>query len=197
MCRNSFQPTGESHSFFGGSFDANTVDRNANHIGNIFSHFINVGSKFRLLREDGSVDINNAVSVLLYDFGRPFEQKHTVGIFILLVGVGKMLSNIAQSSRAKKRVGNSVSEDVSVGMTCQSHFEFDFFSADYEWSSIFKAVSIVAVTDTKHNLIPLVTLLYHYTPFVSHKQLCKMLQKNLKFLHTKRLIISIFMLKYI
>ena len=76
-----------------------------------------------------------------------FEKDKAVRTLVLLVGVGKELSNIAKRRRTKQGIRDGVKQNVCIGVTEQSQRVGNIHAAKDQLASLHQTVYVVSVSD--------------------------------------------------
>ena len=82
------------------------------------------------------------------------KQQHTVNTLIRGICIGKMLSNVSQCSRAKKRVHHCMKQYICIRMTVQTFFIGYRYTTEDQLSALYQPVYIIAMTNSHDISLP-------------------------------------------
>ena len=106
--------------------------------------------ELRLLDHERAVDVDDAEPRVGDERDNLREQRHRVGVAPALVGVGKVLTDIAEPRRAEQRVGDGVREDVRVGVARETELVLDLDPSEDETTARGEAMRVVADARERH-----------------------------------------------
>jgi len=117
---NSVPAAGTPELFFCRGFDIDRVCVNAKYTRQIVPHVLDVWSELRTLRDNGCVDVVDAVSVFFQQRADMCGEDETVGTAVLGICVRKMFSDVTECCRTEQRIHDCMGQNVRIGMTEQS-----------------------------------------------------------------------------
>ena len=100
-----FLPAQVAELFVGFALNVDRLFGQAQIGGDIGAHGGNVRGEFRLLRDNGGIDVDHAPARRLDAFIGFAQQHAAVGIFEFGGGIGEMAADVAQTSRPQQRIG--------------------------------------------------------------------------------------------
>ena len=100
------------------------------------------------MRDDRRVDVADGIAVFSENPAHLAQQEHAVGALVGVVGIGKMLSDVAQRGGSEQRVHDRVCQYIRIGMTEQTVSVGNLHAAENQLSVFRKAVYVVTVSDT-------------------------------------------------
>jgi hypothetical protein len=103
--------------------------------------------------EEGGVDIGGHPADFSYQPDTLAQEFLTVGISKALIVWWKVLANIAQRGRAEDGVGDSVEEDVGIGVPLESPLVWDFHPTERQSAPLCEAVDVVANPDAGNRVL--------------------------------------------
>lgn len=106
-------------------------------------HFRDEWIEFWFFGHDGTIDVSEGISGFFYEFIGCFEELFAVDIFVLWVGIGKVIADVAEVGCAKNGVTDGVEEDVGVGVAEQAEGVGDVYSSNDEFAAGGQSVGIV------------------------------------------------------
>lgn len=138
----------KTESFLGRRLHADTIRIYTHCRGKLFAHERDVGGELRALGDHRAVNIPDIVAVLSQDAADLTQKLNAVSAEETVVIIGKELADIAERSRAEKRVHKSVRQNIRVGVAEQTFFIAYLDAAEDELSPLDKAVNVIPVSYT-------------------------------------------------
>ena len=110
-----------------------------------------MGRELGALHDDGGVDVGDRKSPIGERGDDGAQQQHRVGVAVLLVGVGKVLADVAHRGGAEQRVDDRVGEHVGVGVAVEAELVRDGDPAEDERAPGHEPVRVPAdARDARH-----------------------------------------------
>lgn len=134
--------------FLGRRLHADAIRIYAHCRGKSFAHQWDVRRELRALCDHRAVNIPDIVAVLSQNSADLTQKLNAVSAEKAVVIVGKELTDIAERSRAEKRVHKRVRQNIRVGVTKQTLFIAYLDAAEDELSPLDKAVNVIPVSYT-------------------------------------------------
>jgi len=116
---NTFLTTESTEAFSTPTFDRHwrTSDRRQ-----LLLHFIATRCQLWLLAYDAAIDVANHPTLSTYQHGDVIEKLERINTFPLWIGIRKMLSNVAQTSRAQQGISTRMRYRIGIAMTFKSAY---------------------------------------------------------------------------
>ena len=121
----------------GGKVDATNV--HTQHFGNVNSHLRDVGSKFWCLADDNCRHVYHFETAIFGNLDASCKQIHAVCAKVLVVGIGKLHTDIAIVGGGKHSVADGVSKHVGIAVPLEFFVVGDFYTAQMTKSPSVKA----------------------------------------------------------
>ncbi len=116
----------QSFSRFG--FDAHTVYRNTQNVGDMFPHGTFERRKTGFFRKNGAVHVENLETTLSHLATSHLQHFTGVASRVARIRIGKQLADVAHPGSAENRVGNRMQQHVGVTVTDETtimgYFQF-------------------------------------------------------------------------
>ena len=138
-----FLPADRADKFAGLGLHIDGFDRQADQFGQSQSNRRLEWGKFRTLRKNRTVEIDEAPSGGPNPVERRPEQNCRIDPRIGRVGIRKGVSDISQSGRAQECIGEGMQHNISVAVPCQTPVKFDLYTAQNQRTIRDQPVSIV------------------------------------------------------
>ncbi len=146
MSGESFFASYKAHFFGGGGFDGDIAGGDVEDAGDGFLHVGNMGFDLRRFEAEGSVYINNGISLAGNEVFGPFQQDFAVDVFELGGSVGKMIADIAQAGSSQQRIADGMEQYIGIAVAQRTFVVGDFNPANHQISSFNQLMKINAVT---------------------------------------------------
>jgi hypothetical protein len=108
-----FRPN-ETQPFAGRRFYRDLFHRQSENIGDVLTHKIDVRGNFGTLQNHGGIDVDNRVPMVRKKTGHMRQEKQARDPLVSLVGIRKVLPDVAQGRRAQQCVRDRMNEHVSI-----------------------------------------------------------------------------------
>ena len=82
------------------------------------------------LRDDGGIEIDDAITGIAEQTGNLAQQGPAVGTLVARIGVGKVAADVAQRGGTEQGVAKSVQQHIGIRVPVQTFFECNRHSAD-------------------------------------------------------------------
>ena len=146
MGGNTFSASREAEFFFCRCLDINIFGGCAKRFCHSVFHFLYVGGKLGLLRNNGGIDIGNLVPVRCEYFTASCEYNKAGNALDALVIIGEVEADIALGASTENGIGNRVAEHVGIAVAEKAFFIFYLHAAENKIAPFHKAVNIITVS---------------------------------------------------
>ena len=146
VCRNPKSLSGKAEVFLSGSLYAYGIGRKAEHVGNIFSHCLNIWCETRCFCYYSCIDVSNLPSFFAYQLSSSQKEQTAINAGILCITVGEVLSYVTKCQSAKQRIANGVYKHICVRVSQKPLFMLYINSAEYELSAFDESVTVKTET---------------------------------------------------
>lgn len=147
MTGNSLFPAGKAEMLFRRRLEIDLIRVRAKNVCKILFHLRKKRSKLRFLRQDRHIQIAEPIPSLRNKLPDPAEQEHAGDSEIGRIGVGEMLTDIAERRSAEEGVHNGVKQNIRVGMAVQAQSVRNPHAAEDQIPTFREAMHIIAVSD--------------------------------------------------
>ena len=149
VCRNPKSLSGKAEVFLSGSLYAYGIGRKAEHVGNIFSHCLNIWCETRCFCYYSCIDVSNLPSFFAYQLSSLQKEQTAINAGILCITVGEVLSYVTKCQSAKQRIANGVYKHICVRVPQKPLFIGDCNTTQDQISVWDKLVHIITMTYAK------------------------------------------------
>src|SRR5580704_2429849 len=101
------------------------------------------------LENHSGIHVRDSIALRAHQVARVTQEHQTVAVLPAWIGVGKVHTDIAQSGRAKQRIGDGVRENIGVGMAFQSKIRWNDDAAQNHWTARGDAMDVPALADAE------------------------------------------------
>ena len=151
MCGNPLLCPRKTKPLFRRCFYAYRFKRQFARLCNIFPHIFYIRRKLWCLRKHGRINIPDRKSMFSQKTNDFLQEHQTVCIFISIVCVGEMFSDVAERRCAQKRIRNRMQQNIRIGMAQKSDIAVrDLHAAENQLAPLHQFMYVVAVSDTHH-----------------------------------------------
>lgn len=119
-------------------------------LGDGLFHFGDVGDEFGGFGDDGGIDVDDFSFFSGDHFANFFQEDSAADVFPLRIGGREVMTDVAATDGAQKRVGDGMEEGVAVGMAGQAHGMGNFDAAKVKFVAFGELVDVVADADALH-----------------------------------------------
>lgn len=134
--------------FRGRRLDRDAIGGKAERPGNGRTHGRDVRRQFRLLCNDGRVDIRYSITCIPYHVNDLFKQKYAGDVAVLFIGIRKMLPDITQGGGTQHGITDGMQQHIGIRMTKQAAIVRNRYAADDARATLCKSMYIVSVSYT-------------------------------------------------
>jgi hypothetical protein len=114
---------------------------------NVPDHLRSMDEDFRSLQDNRGIEMNDAKLLFPEKSADPLQEQKAGNVLVTPVSIGKVLADVSHCRGAQEGIGQSMQQDVSVGMSLKPQGIRYLDTAEYEFAAGREGVHVVANTN--------------------------------------------------